>query len=229
MNDDKGFDPKKFYLGNLCRRGHDWRGTGQTLRQIGGGNCIECQKEWNRQKRLEKQGERKNEDDRKERYLANIEDRKENNRKNSRKYYEENRGKCAASKKERRNNPLTRERVLLTGTVARGKRRARKADATTVTPTAAAIRSLLEKCNHRCVYCDRDRELALEHFISLHAGGTDCIGNLVIACKTCNSSKGVKDPCQWFQTRSTFSQKRWKFILKLLGKTQENYNQIPLL
>ena len=137
----------------------------------------------------------------------------EQNRESTRRWKERNPGRQEAYYQ------ANRERLLESGrryyrlnkdkTLARKRRRrARKANATTITPTASAIRLLFERCNHRCVYCGCDRELALEHFISLYAGGTDCIGNLSIACKSCNSSKGTKDPYQWFQTRSTFSQKR---------------------
>jgi len=30
------------YLGKLCRQGHDHQGTGQSLRYLSGGGCIEC-------------------------------------------------------------------------------------------------------------------------------------------------------------------------------------------
>lgn len=37
------FDTEKFYLGSLCKRGHDWNGTGRSLRykrKV----CLECSK-----------------------------------------------------------------------------------------------------------------------------------------------------------------------------------------
>ena len=60
-------------------------------------------------------------------------------------------------------------------------------------------------------------------------GGSHVLSNLVPACATCNGSKGDRDPYVWFSEQPFFSQKRWKRLLKLVGKTQENYNQIPLL
>jgi hypothetical protein len=41
------FDESKYYLGKLCRRGHDWNGTGSSRRRKKkgkdkGGNCVEC-------------------------------------------------------------------------------------------------------------------------------------------------------------------------------------------
>ena len=51
MNADD-FDTEKFYLGTLCKRGHDWNGTGKSLKRWPGknkkipkgGRCIECEK-----------------------------------------------------------------------------------------------------------------------------------------------------------------------------------------
>lgn len=41
---DYTFDEARFYLGSLCRRGHDWNGTGQTLRRMHNKACDECEK-----------------------------------------------------------------------------------------------------------------------------------------------------------------------------------------
>ena len=39
------FDTSKRYLGILCPRGHDYAGTGQSLRNRKGSYCIACNKE----------------------------------------------------------------------------------------------------------------------------------------------------------------------------------------
>lgn len=39
------FDESKYRLGRLCKRGHDWMGTGQSLQRINGGRCLECDKQ----------------------------------------------------------------------------------------------------------------------------------------------------------------------------------------
>lgn len=36
------FDPEKFFLGSLCYKGHDWQGTGKTLRYLRGKYCLAC-------------------------------------------------------------------------------------------------------------------------------------------------------------------------------------------
>ena len=40
-----GYDDKLFRLGSLCKRGHAWPGTTQSLRRTcNGGGCVECEK-----------------------------------------------------------------------------------------------------------------------------------------------------------------------------------------
>lgn len=43
MESAYSFDAGKFKLGSLCRRGHDWQESGQSLRKIKG-DCVECKK-----------------------------------------------------------------------------------------------------------------------------------------------------------------------------------------
>lgn len=46
----------------------------------------------------------------------------------------------------------------------------------------------------RCAYCRVGPYEAIEHFIPLTLGGGTTADNCVPACKTCNSSKGVRHP-----------------------------------
>jgi hypothetical protein len=48
------FDPNKHYLGDLCQRGHDYQGTGQSLRNLAAGNCLACKTETQRERRKAK-------------------------------------------------------------------------------------------------------------------------------------------------------------------------------
>jgi 5-methylcytosine-specific restriction endonuclease McrA len=41
------FDESKHRPGRLCKRGHDWMGTGHSLRRINDGRCIECARQRN--------------------------------------------------------------------------------------------------------------------------------------------------------------------------------------
>ena len=45
MESGYAFDGDRFRLGALCKRGHDWRSTGQSLRRsCKGGGCVECER-----------------------------------------------------------------------------------------------------------------------------------------------------------------------------------------
>lgn len=48
--------------------------------------------------------------------------------------------------------------------------------------------------NGTCFYCGRTRGLTLDHFIPISKGGPTTRANTVIACGSCNSSKGAKLP-----------------------------------
>jgi hypothetical protein len=45
---DVSYDPTRFYLAPLCKRGHDWQGTGQSLLRRQNSNCVQCQRELRR-------------------------------------------------------------------------------------------------------------------------------------------------------------------------------------
>ena len=45
------FNPHTRYLGTLCLCGHDYAGTGQSLRNIKGRYCIACNREGQKAKR----------------------------------------------------------------------------------------------------------------------------------------------------------------------------------
>lgn len=42
------FDLSRFYLGGLCKRGHDYRNTGSSLRSLSKRDCVDCKKLWSR-------------------------------------------------------------------------------------------------------------------------------------------------------------------------------------
>ena len=50
---------------------------------------------------------------------------------------------------------------------------------------------------HECVYCGETSKLTTEHLIPRNRGGQDCADNLVLACQSCNSSKGTKGVFEW--------------------------------
>lgn len=89
-----------------------------------------------------------------------------------------------------------------------------------------------EEFSNECAYCGvllDLRSTCLDHFISVSKGGSDVISNIVPSCVRCNCSKNNSEPFEWYQRQEFFLKKRWRRILKVLGKTQSNYLQIPLL
>lgn len=87
---------------------------------------------------------------------------------------------------------------------------------------------ILNLFNGECAYCGNKVKLSLDHFIPLNKGGSDVQGNLLPACLSCNCSKRNFDAIDWYKSQSFFDKKRLRQILKILGKTESNYDQIPL-
>jgi HNH endonuclease len=48
-----------------------------------------------------------------------------------------------------------------------------------------------------CVFCGNEHDLTTDHLIPKYRGGADDPDNLVLSCKTCNSSRGDKGIFQW--------------------------------
>jgi len=63
----------------------------------------------------------------------------------------------------------------------------------------AAVRDLVMRRDGRlCAYCGcKDGPFHLDHIIPWARGGTHDAGNLTVACRTCNQSKGDKTPEEW--------------------------------
>lgn len=139
-----------------------------------------------------------------QRYYA---ENKEKVRKNHQEYYRKNREEA-----------LRRSR----------KRRAKKKTVHSVSYTTDEAKTLKETFDCCCAYCGAKKPLALDHFLPISYGGSDCLGNLLPVCKSCNSSKHNYDPQKWYKSQSFYSDERWHKILSVLGKNESNYNQLPL-
>lgn len=50
---------------------------------------------------------------------------------------------------------------------------------------------------NRCIYCGEGNNLTIEHILPRCCGGEDIPENVVMVCKSCNSSKGGKRLYQW--------------------------------
>lgn len=51
---------------------------------------------------------------------------------------------------------------------------------------------LVKQYDHRCAYCHEQKPLTVDHVKALSRGGSNDIGNIVPACRSCNSRKGAK-------------------------------------
>lgn len=207
QQDKNSFDDKKHYLGKLCNRGHNWKNTDFSLRYKKNGDCLFCARE-----RAKKQ--------------------RESNPEYCRNYHKEWREHNEVYKKEydRRYKKFYRTTTSGHFVLADGvrRRRSKKRNVHHVNYNLGHIESLLEKFDTSCAYCSRKVELTIDHFIPTNKGGSDCLGNLIPACGKCNSSKQDSDPKEWYKKQPFYSVKRWNKILKVLGKKESNYNQIPL-
>ena len=54
----------------------------------------------------------------------------------------------------------------------------------------------------QCIYCGEEKELTVEHILPRHCGGEDIFDNVVMVCKSCNSSKGGKRLYEWLGLNS---------------------------
>jgi 5-methylcytosine-specific restriction endonuclease McrA len=79
-------------------------------------------------------------------------------------------------------------------------RRARK-NSVVSTLTASDFREIRDKAKGRCFYCREKRPLALDHIIPISKSGPHSRDNVVMACRSCNSSKGAKDPIKFAKER----------------------------
>lgn len=76
---------------------------------------------------------------------------------------------------------------------------------------------------NQCIYCGSTNELSYDHLIAQSRGGPDIPDNVVMACKSCNSSKGDKGVYEWFELDRRYELPRiaeGKY-LKLLYKLHE--------
>lgn len=76
------------------------------------------------------------------------------------------------------------------------KRRARKKNADG--EFSARDYAALKKYYDRCVYCGKEGKLSVDHVMPLAKGGKHELSNMVLACRSCNSSKGGKTLEEWF-------------------------------
>ncbi|HUW15223.1 MAG TPA: HNH endonuclease, partial [Anaerolineae bacterium] len=107
-------------------------------------------------------------------------------------YYEEHRDEIAAYAKKYREEHIEEHAVYSR------RRRARKVGAT-VEPFDERL--VWERDGRECAYCGSTENLTLDHIVPLAKGGAHSPDNLCVLCKSCNSSKGMKNLGEWMRSR----------------------------
>lgn len=83
----------------------------------------------------------------------------------------------------------------------------------------------LKYFNNRCAYCGSDEKLTYDHVHPFIKGGDFFVGNIIPACRKCNSSKGASSMEEWYKSKEFYSESRFNKIDKYINK----YNQLTLL
>jgi 5-methylcytosine-specific restriction endonuclease McrA len=60
-----------------------------------------------------------------------------------------------------------------------------------------AKKELIRLSQGPCFYCGSTEKITIDHVVAIARGGTDSIGNLVPACKSCNSQKRQLTIMEW--------------------------------
>lgn len=76
---------------------------------------------------------------------------------------------------------------------------------------------------NQCIYCGSPDNLSYDHLIAQNSNGPDIPENVVMACRSCNSSKGDKGIYEWFELpqRNKIPRIAEGKYLKLLYKLHE--------
>lgn len=56
---------------------------------------------------------------------------------------------------------------------------------------------LVRRYRHACFYCETPGPLTMDHVVPISRGGRHAIGNIVPACRSCNSSKRDRTIMEW--------------------------------
>lgn len=126
-----------------------------------------------------------------------------------RRYYLNNKGReLELNKKWHKNNPEARRAI----------EQRRKANAAKVecNLTIDEWEDAMEFFNYSCCYCGSEKTLEQDHLIALSKGGGYTRGNIVPACKSCNSSKGNKDFEIWYRDQECFDAGREEKIIQYI-------------
>lgn len=71
--------------------------------------------------------------------------------------------------------------------------------------------------NNCCAYCGKEEKLTQDHFVPLSKSGEYSESNIIPACQSCNSSKGVSPFSVWYPGKPFYTKNKEDKILKYLG------------
>lgn len=105
------------------------------------------------------------------------------------------------------------------------KKRARKAGVP-MEVTVSELRLLYTAHDGKCIYCGKSEDEAgcrhhIDHVTPLRRGGTNHISNLVLACASCNASKGDKPLVSFYldRDRDKFSEQAFSTVACVISLT----------
>lgn len=93
---------------------------------------------------------------------------------------------------------------------------------------------ILWKRDGRCVFCNISTSLekretgsgrnmaTIDHILPQSMGGTDHLSNMVIACKACNSARGIMDFFEFANLRWSKSEKTFTMLMRHLRKKRQS-------
>jgi len=210
------FDESKLYLGALCSRGHDWDGTGRSLRYKSNKTCVDCTKKGDQYWRLS------NPEKARERHRRWRQANFEHDRQRTRRWHDNNRKKVREKDRRwRESNPEYARQWRKSNPEAtktyQHRRRARKVAALTIHYNGAELAAHFAQFDG-CAYCGAP-EQTLDHFFPLSHDllAADALINIVPACKRCNCSKRDSHPVRWYKSQPFYDPDRLQRIIDILG------------
>lgn len=249
QNEQADFDPLMFRLAALCKKKHEYRDTGMSLRyhpRTARGQCVVCRKlsqfkdrQKNAQSILERnrryraanaqkvasyqKGYREAHADEKYEYNKRyVEEHREQVNANRRVYRHNNREKVDGWMKDFfERNPGAKE-------VGNRKTQAKSLGLHSAPYTAADLNLHRQQFNNRCALCGSKKALNMNYVIPKSKGGSNTLSNLIFACLSCCCSRKSRDLDEWYPAQPFYSQRRWNRIMKLLGKNASTLSQLPL-
>lgn len=208
----------RYFTGKPCKSGH------VVERRAASGACLECEKRWAKPKEnteKEKQRKRKWYEENKEK--ARLSSQRFSKRKSSiekqkerhREWYEKNREEKMRQNKEwaKKNKSRFREYTKRWrgknphySSVSNQKRRGFLENAEG-RYSQSDLEDLFSRQKGRCAFCgcriseSGKKRYHADHVVPLAKGGSNWITNIQLLCKSCNLSKGAKDPVEWAQEK----------------------------